>query len=107
MTKEKTAIAEKPVAVERIKPSLYLTEKDLSEVKNWQVGKEYDLILHVKMTSQSEDTDSPYTGKNTKKPIVSGRFDVLSTDAPAGAKAIDESEYTDKKLKVLEQKSKE
>lgn len=107
MSKDKLAKTEKPVAVERMKPSLYLTEKDLSDVKSWQVGKEYDLILHVKMTSQSEDTDNPLTGKNTKKPIVSGRFDVLSVDAPAGAKAIDESEYTDQKLKMLEEKSKE
>lgn len=92
------------ISVERMKPSLCLNEKDLPEVKSWKAGKEYDLILHVKMTNQSTDTDM--MGKS-KKSMSSGRFDVLSVEAPAGTKEIDESEYTDQKLKRLEEKSQE
>lgn len=40
-----------------MKPTLYLTDKDLKEIKDWKVGQEYDLIVSVKMTGSHQRDD--------------------------------------------------
>lgn len=37
-----------------MKPSLYISSKDLPEIKTWKVGDSYDLIVNVKMTGLHE-----------------------------------------------------
>lgn len=39
-------------------PTLYLSSKDLPEIKNWKVGKTYKLIIQVKQTSMREDIEN-------------------------------------------------
>ena len=36
--------------MDQMKPTLYISSKDLPEIKNWEVGESYDLIVNVKMT---------------------------------------------------------
>jgi len=36
-------------------PSLHLSSKDLPAIKNWEVGKTYNINLEVKQTSMSEE----------------------------------------------------
>jgi len=98
----------KDVAVERIKPTLYLTEKDLAKIKSMKVNQGYDFIIHAKMTSMSiGDEMHEMTKAKSKKPMTSGRFEIVSIEAPEGPKNINEEDFTDKKLKRLEQKSQE
>lgn len=54
----------------KIYPSLSLTEADLPEIKDWAVGDEYDLAIHVKMTSQEETPSG-----------MQGRFEMLKVGA--------------------------
>lgn len=56
------------------KPTLYLTAKDLPEIKSWKVGQTYEVIVQMKMASQHEMAGSP----------MSGSFDVISVDYPGG-----------------------
>ena len=37
-------------------PSIHLTSKDLPEIKEWEVGKTYHLVLEVKEKSKTEET---------------------------------------------------
>ena len=109
MAREKipTIQTERIKQIDHLKPTLFLSEKDLPEIKSWKTGKEYDLILHVKQTNSSEDIKHPETGKNMKKPLVTARFEVLSAEAPAGTQYLNENDYTDQKLKRLQEKSQE
>lgn len=95
----------KEVAVTRIKPSLYLTEKDLTKIKEMKVNQGYDFIIHATMKSKTEGDEMQKS--KSKKPLYSGRFELVSIEAPEGTKEIKEEDFTDQKLKVLEQKSKE
>lgn len=36
-------------------PSLHLDSKQLSEIKNWEVGKSYTITLKIKQTSKIEN----------------------------------------------------
>jgi len=56
-----------------MKPTLYVDATDLPQLKDWKVGSEYDLVLKVKMTSQSI---SNYEGKGK----TSGSFEVLKVE---------------------------
>lgn len=38
-----------------MKPSIYLTDKDLPVVKKWQLGETYRLVMDVKLTSLSQN----------------------------------------------------
>ncbi len=44
-------------AIQERKPSIYLDEKDLPEVKDWTMGGEYVIVLHVKQISAHLDPD--------------------------------------------------
>lgn len=45
------------------KPTLYLTDKDLPDIKSWNTGETYKLEITVKQVSKSEHTTS--SGKET------------------------------------------
>jgi len=51
---------------ERMLPSFTLTQKDLPEIKNWQVGKKYKLEIEVEQVSQEKSEygqGSPLTAR--------------------------------------------
>lgn len=48
-------------------PSIHLNQKQLPEIKDWEVGKNYEIALKVRQTSKREDDD--------KK--ISGSFDIV------------------------------
>jgi len=93
--------------IDRIKPTLFLTEKDCPEIKNMEAGQEYDFIIHAKMTSSTNDLKHPDTGHTLKKPIVSGRFEILSIESPGEVEPLNEEDFTQQKLRRLEEKAKE
>jgi hypothetical protein len=43
-----------PKAYERPKPSLRVTDKDLPDIKKWEVGKKYHVNMHVEMQSHKK-----------------------------------------------------
>ena len=100
-------------AVKKFNPSIHLNEKELPAMKKWKVGSEYDMIIHTKMVSSNIDMNGdpmmemPATKSKNKKPMMSGRFEVISVDAPGGSQEINEDEYSDTKIKMLEEKAKE
>ena len=63
--KAKSLTSESP-SREKWYPSLHLTSEDLSEIKNWEVGKTYKLVLEVKQTSKAQYS----------KGRIDGSFDV-------------------------------
>ena len=72
--------------------SLLVTEQELPEAKNWKSGKEYDLILRVKMLPDAR---------------THLKFNVLSVEAPGETEKLNENDFTAQKIKRLEEKSKE
>lgn len=50
-----------------MKPSIYLTTKELPDLKRWKVGKYYDIIIKVKQVSSGLTPD----GKG-----MEGRFEI-------------------------------
>lgn len=66
-----------------MKPTLYLTSKDLKEIKDWKVGEEYDLIVSVKMTGAHQRQDG----------TLSGDFEI--EDVMAADKNIDDMDNTE------------
>jgi hypothetical protein len=61
-----TSGAELP-SKEKYYPSIHLSSKDLKEIKNWEVGKTYKVILEIKQKSMSEDADK----------TISASFDII------------------------------
>lgn len=58
--------------MDAMKPSLYLSSKDLKEIKDWKVGETYDLIVSVKMNGSHI----------SKSGVVSGDFEVQNVMSP-------------------------
>lgn len=55
-------------AMPRPKPSLRVTDKDLPDIKNWEVGKKYKVVAHVEMKHHSQgDEYSSYSDANPKE----------------------------------------
>lgn len=72
-------LAEGPKASsKKPRPEFSLTEKDLPEIKEWNVGKKYKITLEVEMVSQSKGEQYAYP-EETKKEI-NGRFKILSAE---------------------------
>lgn len=38
-----------------MKPTVYLSKKDLPEIEDWEVGKKYKLVMEVEMVSRNEN----------------------------------------------------
>lgn len=51
--------------IPRMMPSFSLTEKDFPAIKNWQVGKKYNISMQVEQVSMSKDEygKSPMTAR--------------------------------------------
>lgn len=58
------ASPEKP---ERPKPNLRVTDKDLPQIKDWEVGKKYRVTAHVEMQSHKQGDEYGYGDKEAKK----------------------------------------
>jgi len=70
------AVAGKPVVYPSI---LKLDEGDLKRIKNWKVGKEYKVLLTVKMVAASEKGDlAPYNDSDKDK--LHAEFEVIKAE---------------------------
>lgn len=49
-------------------PSLHFDNKEVSEIKNWEVGKIYQILLEIKQNSKSESKDG----------VVDASFDITA-----------------------------
>lgn len=56
------------------RPSIHLDETQLKEIRNWEVGEKYTLILEVIQKSKRESEDS------SKK--ISAGFDIMKIGTP-------------------------
>jgi len=90
--KKETAM-ESPM--EAVKPSLYLSDKDLPDIKSWKVGNKYKLELVVEQKSYSEDGQR-----------CSARFDILKIKPDGDAEEKVEIKGQKEKVKALEAKAK-
>lgn len=77
-------------------PNVTLSATDLPEIKDWQVGKTYTIVMQVKMTKVQEGEDYPaYGQKPTKK--IKARFDVTSVGVEEPEKEEYAQEYARKR----------
>lgn len=65
---------------EEYKPTLYISEKDLPEIKSWKIGEEYEIVVRVRQKSISESPSKQ----------ISGSFEVIEMMVPESDKSIDE-----------------
>ncbi len=72
---------DKEVKYKKPKPSLSVDETDLPAIKNWVVGKTYEVTAKIKMTFQSEGSEYDYPvgmmGEASEKPKMRARFRIL------------------------------
>lgn len=61
----------------RFLPTIYLDSRQIAEIRDWEVGEEYTLILKVKQTSKSENDKE----KDGKVNSVRAEFDVIAYKA--------------------------
>lgn len=61
---------------QRPKPSFHLQESDLPAIKSWAVGKKYNLMLEVELTSLGKDS-TVYLGDGREKKEYDARFKIL------------------------------
>ena len=81
--------------MERPKPNLHLSDKDLPESKEWETGKSYTVKATIKKVGHSEDM---FGGKDKN---ISSRFEVHKISP---FEAYDEKEYDDEKSKEKPQR---
>lgn len=90
--------------VVKVLPTISLDSTDMPEVKNYDVGEEYDAVIHCKMVSKHQGGDSYglYGGSEDDKlkDVVRGRFQILSI------KPLDSKNNSDK-MRVIKKKSSE
>lgn len=51
-------------------PSLHLSSKQMPEIRNWEVGSNYKLVIEVNMRSKSEDEKSGKTNASGSLELV-------------------------------------
>ena len=77
MLKLKKIEAEKaqdyPEVGARFLPTLYLDSKQVSEIRDWEVGEEYTLVIKVKQTGKNENDKE----KDGKVNSVRADFDIV------------------------------
>lgn len=66
--------------MERSKPSITVTEDDLPQIKDWSVGKKYNVKAHVEMRSHSAGDSYGYDEKGKKKHEARLIFHSISSD---------------------------
>lgn len=69
-------------------PSFHVTNKQIPEIKSWEVGKNYKMVIEVNMRSKSEDERSGSKNASASLEVV----------AYAVGKAKDISKMTDKEF---------
>ncbi|MDD5109499.1 MAG: hypothetical protein PHC29_08410 [Candidatus Omnitrophica bacterium] len=103
MAKEKE---EKPIVAEESLPKIYLTDKDLADIRNWKVGGKYRISMDVEQVSQSIGDEMLLEAEGKRgKPKVSASFVIKSIKANSKDKP--KERVKDNILKgILEEKSK-
>jgi len=82
----------------QLKPSMYISSKDLPELKKWKVGESYDLIVNVKQTSLTQNTDGTMEGRFEIQNIISAEKDPM--DMETLNEIDDNDEYMKKASKI-------
>lgn len=49
------SVKEVMVSAHQVKPTITFTEKELPEIKDWKVGKKYELVVSVEMVGLEKD----------------------------------------------------
>lgn len=87
--------------MDRPKPHIHLTEKDLPAIKNWKVGQVYTAIIQFKMMSSNlgNDHDMPMSESGgDKKKMMSSGFEIQKITTKDGKKDYDEMARNTKDL---------
>ena len=76
-------IHDMPMSMGSRLPSFYIRELDLPEIREWEVGDNYLLVVRVEMTGKENMTDSPEFGQAPRKDqrSLQGRFKATSVKA--------------------------
>lgn len=82
----------------RYLPTLYLDSKQVPEIKDWEVGETYHVILELRQTSKNEND----TEKDGKVNSVSAQFDIVAYKPMEMEKDMDE--MTDEEIEEMQGK---
>lgn len=67
-----------PAKYKKPKPRISLDESDLPAMKNWEVGKMYNIMAKVKMVHQSEGEEYAYSDNEGEKPKMRATLKLVS-----------------------------
>jgi hypothetical protein len=81
--------------VEKMKPMLHVSDKDLPEIKDWKTGETYEVIVKMKMVSKTDYNKE-----------VSAGFEVSDILVPKDEQDIDEMDNSEFNQYAGEQKRK-
>jgi len=70
-------------------PSFYVSSKQMSEIKDWEVGKKHKMMIEVEQKSMSEDDNN----------VISGNFDIVAY------KVMDYNDMTDEEFEAEQGKA--
>lgn len=83
----KVELVAKPV--QKSKPVIHLSTDELAEIKDWEVGKTYELELTVKMVSKKEGREYEFDEESSDS-TVRASFSVLSAETEESNNAVQE-----------------
>lgn len=74
-----------------ILPSLHLNSNQVSEIKDWETGEEYHILLKIKQTSKREERDED----------VEAGFDIIAYRVKNKVEDMSDDEFAEEKTKAL------
>jgi hypothetical protein len=77
--KQKVYPLEEGTKTVRDLPSFQITEDDLPEMKDWEVGDEYEIKIKVKMTFLAKGKEWQASQENEKEPMRA-KFDIVALE---------------------------
>lgn len=77
-------------------PSFHISSKQMSEIRDWEVGKNYKIVIEVNMKSKSEDERSGVTNASGSLELVA--YKVLKTKSIDDMTDEEFGEYQGKEL---------
>lgn len=68
-------------------PKISLNDKQLADIKDWEVGKEYEICLKVKMIAKRQGNEYPMPDEKNTDKTINATFDVteVEVDTPDNA----------------------
>lgn len=103
MPKTKSSPAQPTTSQTKMPSTLTLRESDLPDIKDWQVGQTYHVMLEIKQTSADSGDGSPEVGGMSGNNMPhTARFTIVSAKSIGGKGGVSDTGSQNIKGKVMD-----